>query len=394
MQQLNRSAVISLGLGIFSMLFGAGNLMYPLQVGITAGNSLFIGMIGFLLSAVCLPFLGLISMILFDGDYKAFFLRLGTWAGNIVLLLCMLVVGPIIAIPRITTLSHTMIAPFIPLNFLQTITPFSSLVFSCIFLSITFLATYKESKIMDLLGKIISPLLLICLSIIITKGYFSAGSSFTSNYSSWDLLKDNFTRGYETLDLLGAIFFASIVISLLKNIFGKTYTTHQLALIGCKAGIIGITLLSIVYFGMGMLGMYYGNNLPDLNAGELFREIATLVLGSQGTIIIATAVLMACLSTAIALSAVVAEYAHTTLFCGTVSYTTALALTLASSIPLSIFGLQEILRIAGGPLVYIGYPVIITLAVCNLLHKTAGLISVKIPVALTFITACANYYLL
>ena len=136
------SYIITVGLAIFSMFFGAGNLVFPLKVGLESGCHTGFGMAGFILTAVCLPLLGLIAMILFDGNYDAFFERLGKNIGKVILFMCMVVIGPLLAIPRIVTLSHTMIAPFIPIPFLQSTNPQSSFVFALLFLGVTFVATY------------------------------------------------------------------------------------------------------------------------------------------------------------------------------------------------------------------------------------------------------------
>ena len=100
---------------------------------------------------------------------------------------------------------------------------------------------------------------------------------------------------------------------------------------------------------------------------------------------------MACLSTAIALSAVIARYTQTTLFGNTISYMTALAITLISTIPLATYGLSTVLALAGGPLVYVGYPVIIALTFCNILYKIWGMQSVALPVLCTFCIALISY---
>lgn len=397
MKQVSTSTIVSVGLAIFSMLFGAGNLMYPIKVGMSSGSYTVFGMIGFLLTSVFLPILGLISMILFDGDYHAFFTRLGKCSGEILLGICMLIIGPAVVIPRIVTLSHLMTAPFLPFSFLQEITHTSSFVFSLLFLGITFIATYRENKIIDLLGKIISPLLLASLCVIIVKGFFTAEVVVASDITIFDAVKTNFLRGYETLDLLGAIFFASIVISILKSTLegqgdSETLSRKDLALIGCKSGIIGVLLLSIVYMGMAILGMYHGHGLSHLNEGELFSRISFIILGSHGAFIIGTAVFMACFSTSIALSAVFAEYVQQTLSGNRISYAKALALSLGASIPLSIFGLKQVLALTGGAIIYIGYPVLIALTICNLLYKIYGFKPIRIPVFATFLIACIAYF--
>src|SRR3990167_9855894 len=214
------SNIITIGLAIFSMFFGAGNLMYPLYVGLHSGANNMYGMFGFLITAVLLPLIGLIAMILFDGNYEEFFGRLGTGIGKTIIFLCMLIIGPMIAIPRIVTLSHTMIAPFLPITLLQEVTTFSSFVFAFIFLGITFLATFRENRIVDLLGTVISPLLLLSLFSIIAKGIFTGQEIIHISALPWDAFVANFIRGYETLDLLGGIFFSSIVIHILKNQMG------------------------------------------------------------------------------------------------------------------------------------------------------------------------------
>jgi len=371
------------------MLFGAGNLMYPLAVGMESGALLPFGIAGFLITAICLPLIGLLAMILFDGDYESFFGRLGTPAGAITIGVCMLIVGPIIAMPRIVTLSHTMTAPFLPLSFLSAITPVSSFIFALIFLGITFLGAFRESKIIDILGNFISPALLISLIIIIVKGFVSAQEIIAINESAGTIFGHNIIRGYETLDLLGTIFFCSIVLNILKE--KATGSTKDMILTGLKGGLLGLSLLGLVYIGMSMLGAYYGHGLIT-NAGELFSIVSFRVMGPYGAAVIATAVLMACLSTSIALSAVLAEYTQKILFGNQQSFVPSLVLVLLSCIPLSTAGLGSVLRLTAGPLVYVGYPCLITLCICNIAYKTMGFKPVKVPVALTFILSLASYY--
>ncbi len=386
------SQILTIGLAIFSMFFGAGNLVYPLNVGLSSGQNTMFGIMGFILTAVCLPLAGLVSMILFDGNYQDFFNRMGKTTGPFMIFVCMLVIGPIIAIPRIVTLSHTMIAPFLPFEMLQTVTPHSSFIFALIFLGITYLATFRENRIVDLLGNFVSPALLISLMIIIVRAIMTAECPVASTYTPWQALSINFIRGYETLDLLGGIFFSSIVLHILKNTKGGTvgYTRNKLALIGSQAGALGVSLLALVYAGMSVLSMYHGHGM--LISGNLFRELAFTVLGANGALVIATAVLMACFSTSIALTAVVGEYFQYTIFNNKTTFEIALLVTCLLCIPLSTFGLDEVLKLTGGPLVYVGYPALIALTFCNIAYKTVGFKPVKVPVAATFVIALLSYF--
>lgn len=391
MKRLMNSTTFVTGLAIFSMLFGAGNLMYPLKAGMIAGQHNLIGMLGFFLTAVCLPVAGLIGMILFDGNYENFFLRLGKIPGKILIFICMMIIGPLLVIPRITSLSHTMLAPFMP--FLNEVTPVSSLIFSVLFLGITFLATYRENKIVEILGNVISPALLVSLAIIIIKGIVSGKEMIHTNLTPREVFTSNLIRGYETLDLLGALFFAAIVLNILKNTLGQQVQQNPrlLAWVGLKAGIIGTSFLGLVYIGMSYLGVYYGHGLESANAGELFREISFRVLGSHGAFVIATAVLMACFSTAIALSAVVGEYVQFTIFRNKIGFIPSLVLVLLASMPLSVGGLSQILSLTAGPLIYIGTPILIVITLCNIAYKLFGFKPIKIPVLVTIVLATISY---
>lgn len=392
MKNKSHTYIITIGLAIFSMFFGAGNLMYPLEVGLTSGVNTKYGMMGFLLTAVCLPLMGLIAMILFDGNYNDFFERLGKNLGKALIFMCMIIIGPLLAIPRIVTLSHTMIAPFLPFAFLQEITLLSSFIFAVFFLAITFLATYRENRIVDILGLFVSPALLVSLLIIMVKGFMTADFPVTASMLPLDAFKVNFERGYETLDLLGGIFFSSIVIHILKTNTGGMvgYNRNTLAIIGLKAGTLGVSLLALVYTGMSILSMYHGHGLTL--SGDLFRDLSFRVLGVHGALITATAVLMACLSTSIALSAIVGDYFQNTIFKKQLSFIWSLLIVLIGCLPLSTFGLNYVKQLTGGAIVYIGYPALIALTICNIAYKLFDFKPVKAPVALTFLASLLFYY--
>ena len=127
------------------------------------------------------------------------------------------------------------------------------------FLGITFLATCRENRIVQLLGYVISPLLLISLAIIIVKGLFSAGQVIPNTDTAAHVFMQNLFAGYETLDLLGGIFFSSIIVHILKNTLGHATENNPKLLVSIttKAGLIGLSLLSIIYVGLGFLGAFY-----------------------------------------------------------------------------------------------------------------------------------------
>lgn len=393
MKRIFQNHTISTGLAIFSMLFGAGNLIFPLAAGMQSGSQAILGVGSLLVTAVLLPLVGFLGMILYDGNYQQFFERLGKIPGEIFIFACMMVIGPIVAIPRITTLSHTMLAPYLSFVGLDQIAPYTSLIFAIIFLGITFLLAFRENNIVNILGYVISPLLLIALIVIIVKGLLNADEIIPNMQPAGDIIKKNLLRGFETLDLLGTIFFSAMIFTILKRTMGKKFETNQRLrmTVSLKSGTIGIVLLGLVYCGMGFLGAYHGHGLDTLNEGALFREISTRILGVHGALVIAIAVLMACLSTSIALGAVVAEYLQKTIAKNKISFVTSLAIVLLLCLPLSIFGLDAVLALTGGAITFIGYPILITLTLCNIAYKLFGFKPVKIPVLLTLVGAVATY---
>ncbi len=368
--------------------------MLPIKTGVISGTNNFFGISGFLMTAVLLPLAGLIAMILFNGDYKAFFARLGNIPGKMVMAGCMIFLGPLIAMPRIVTVGHLMIAPFLPAG-LQEPTMTALFIFGIIFLGLTFLATYKENKIVDILGYFISPLLILSLSILVIVGIITAGPALPASASALTVFKQNLIGGYGTLDLIGAIFFTSIVLGLLKSKVAPEIANNvkKLAFIGLKAGAIGVGLLALVYIGQSFLGAHFGTGIEGLNEGEAFRAIIFKVIGSWGAVIVGSASLLACFSTSIAIGAVVAEYLQKDISGNRLSFPWALAITLLACLPLSVYGLGTILKLTAGPITFIGYTTLIALTFCNIAYKLFNFKPVKTPVAITFIVSTIAYFI-
>ena len=156
-----KSNTLSTGLAMFSMFFGAGNVVFPLALGQIAQDSNFFAILGLLISAVCVPFLGLISMTLFDGNYQNFFERIGKVPGFLVMLCILGLIGPFGAIPRCIALSYSTLELYFPGMSL----PLFSIA-SCL---IIFAFTAKKNSI-GILGYVLTPLLLFSLLFIIVKG--------------------------------------------------------------------------------------------------------------------------------------------------------------------------------------------------------------------------------
>lgn len=380
MRNVLKSTVVTTGLAIFSMLFGAGNLMFPVQTGLNSGDKFIWGITGFLTTSVLLPVIGLIAVILFNGNYEKFFGRLGKIPGFLTIGFCMAVIGPFIAMSRIVTLSYIMLLPFLPYISLP--------IFSILFCAMTFLATYRENKVIDLLGHIISPALLISLGIILVKGILHPKALMPATASNWDIFYEQAKLGYFHLDLFGGIFFASIVLTILKNNMKDhdDYNVKTLAWTAMKSGFVGCALLGIVYTGMALLGAFYGTTINTSNGAELFSQISFKIMGTNGAFVIATAVAMACFSTIIALAAVLAEYVQIELSNNKISRTASLAGVLALTSLVSCYGLDSIMAFSM-PIILTCYPVIIVITFINIAYKLWGFEYIKIPTALALVAS-------
>lgn len=383
MKKFFESVTIKTGLAIFAMLFGAGNLIFPCSIGILSGNLTHIGLFGFLLSGVLIPIAGFVGMVFFDGNYNLFFKRIGTLPGRFLVFICMLIIGPLLVMPRIITFSYETMRPFIG-NYVPLF------IFSTVFLIITFICSFKKNSILDLIGKILSPIKLFFLILIIAIGFLNRNTPEISAQSVWQVFSSNLLLGYNTLDLLGAIFFAYIIISILKNTNDNIQlNSKKLAKITMISSLIGGSLLAIIYIGMAYVGAWHGQGLEILgDEGKMFIHTLLRILGSQGTLIISLTVFFACLTTIISLASVVTEYIHNDISNKKISYVPSLIITIVTTWFMSQFELGTILQFSK-PLMYITYPVLITLTLCNIAYKLWGFSYIKIPVLITLVISSA-----
>lgn len=384
------SRIFTISLTIFAMLFGAGNLMYPIQVGIQSGTHPFLGFLGFAVTGILLPVLALVAIVAFEGDYNKFFGRLGNGVGSFFIFLCMLIIGPFLVMPRIITFSYSMMRPFLPVvaynNF-----DFSLIIFSFLFVVIAFVATYRPGKLFDIIGKFLSPLKFLTLAAIVCTGILSGFSPLPVDRSLSYIFFNAFSIGYGTLDVLGTIFFGSIIVTMLTRFasgdekLSIKEAMHMTTLAGIFAGI----LLGSIYLGMTFLAAFHGHGLGHLNPGDIFSEISFRILGHCGAALLGVTILIACFTTTVALTAVVGNYIHNA--CKkSLSYVQSIILVLGLCVVLASCGLDKILYYSGPFITYL-YPLLIVITFCNLAYKLIGFNFIKLPVALTALVTLPSF---
>ncbi len=387
MQQPSKSTTIATGLAMFSMFFGAGNVVFPLGIGKLALDKNFFAIVGLLITAIGVPFMGLISMTLFHGDYQKFFQRIGVVPGFLFAFFIMGLIGPFGALPRTVALSYSttnLFYPGLPIELFCFI--------SCI---IIFLFSYKRNRIVDILGYILTPFLLISLGIIIVRGFMMEPEVMkTTELSEFNLFLRGLTEGYQTMDLLAALFFSSVVIECLnQSPKAEEEPVNQKAVIfeALKASVIAASLLSAIYIGFSYVASLHSSAFPDASTDQLLGLISLKMLGSNAGIVACTAVALACLTTAIALATVFAEFLHKDITQNRLGYIPSLLITMVITFFASTLNFNGIVSYLG-PILEVCYPALIVLSLVNLFYKLHHFKPVKAPVFGALILTLLSFF--
>lgn len=345
--------VLTLGFALFAMFFGAGNLLLPPMIGVEVGSNYFVAMLAFGLTGILLPFTGILSVVFSGNNFNDLGNRVDKRLAAILGTIIMICIGPLIAIPRTAATTFEVgIKPFFP-----TLDPIWG---SMIFFAITILLAIRPSKVVDVIGNYLTPVLLVLLFLLITMGILNPTTDFMpSELTMMQSFSKGFIEGYQTLDVLASVIFAGIIIAAARN---KGYTdTKSKSQIVIISGLLSTTCLLFVYGGLIYLGATSGETNPTITRAELLIEISRNTLGHYGLIAIALCMAFACLTTSIALTSAVGTF-FGRLTNGKLSYTVLVVLCTLISFGLSIKGVDEIINFAYPPLAFV-YPITITLVI-------------------------------
>lgn len=372
---------MSIGLAMFSMFFGAGNIIYPLAIGQYAGDKNIFAMFGLILTAAIMPIAGVIAMILFDGNYRQFFGRLGRIPGFLLGLTTISLLGPLGSTPRCIALSYTTLKS----SFLV----MSPTLFSAIACGIIFLFTIKKNHILTLLGWVLTPILLGSLSLIILIGLMTATEAPTVEHSNLSMFLHGLGEGYNTMDLLASFFFSSTIISILKMRCSENATSGKGYLkVAFQASLVGACLLTAIYVGFSYLASFHGNNLVIAGKDELLAAITMKIAGSYAGPLVCVTIALACFTTAIALISAFTDFMQREVFKEKISYEVTLIGSLLLTFFISTFEFTGISAFLW-PILQICYPGLIVLTFLNIANRLTGITALKWPVFLTF--ACSGF---
>jgi branched-chain amino acid:cation transporter, LIVCS family len=373
----NKWLAVSIGFALFSMFFGSGNLVFPITVGQESEGHYLLAALGILLTGVAVPFLGVLGMMLYKGDIYSFFSCFGKKGTFIFSFLALALMGPFGVLARCLTVAHGALLLLLP--------GASLLVTSLCMCLIIYILAVNKSKIVTTLGTFLTPFLLLAIAMIAFFG-FNQGSMPEAivEGGGWDSLKNGFFQGYQTMDLLAAFFFSQFVIKHLHSKRSSDETESSLFKLFYKSALIGAGILSSVYFALVLLGWIYSPMLLNIPPQEMLGMIAITSLGPIAAPCVCLAVLFACLTTAIVLTSLFANFLRSEVSGDKIGNKTSLLITLSIGFLVSTF---DFAGIAGflGPVLETIYPALIALTVVNISLKFLGVKSSHWPFTLALV---------
>ena len=346
--------VIVFGFALFAMFFGAGNLIFPPYLGIITGPEWLTGFAGFTFADAGLALLAVMATAKYDGDIIALFRRAGGKLAIVLGCADILCIGPFLAIPRTGATTYEM--GIMPL--LGNTIPIA--VFAAIFFIITYVLTIKPSKVVDIVGRVLTPALLIALAVIIVKGVVSPLGPVVDEPMIEGVVAEGIAQGYQTMDAFAAIALASVLIVSLNE---KGYNTvgDKLKAI-MKSGVLACVGLALVYGGLCFLGAtvstMYG---VDAQQSQVIVNITEGLLGQTGKMILAVCVSLACLTTSIGLTSATGQFFEK-LSGGKLKYKTVVLAVCIFSACMASIGVGGIIKVAS-PVLSIVYPPTIVLVI-------------------------------
>ncbi len=369
-------SVWSIGGSIFAMFFGAGNIVFPLALGYHYHPHPWFACFGMILSAVCVPLLGLFSMLLYSGDYKAFFSSIGKMPGMFFIIAILCLIGPFGGIPRAIAVSH---ATLVSLSDSKTTFIPNLPIFSLICCILIYLFACKLSKLIQWLGSVFFPVMLVTLIWIIFKGLIiPANPSFMESVSSKEAWSAGIIEGFNTMDLLAAFFFCSIVVisirQLLENGEASDETPLNFQKINKKdkrtlglAFALAAALLGLIYLGFALCASRHAGLLAHVSKGQILGRISAIALGPN-SLLTGVCVFVACLTTEIALVGIFADFLARIISSKRMTYSNAVIFTLIPSYLISILNFENISLLLL-PLLQLSYPALIALTCGSIAYK-------------------------
>lgn len=353
--------VVATALMLFSMFFGAGNLIFPPMLGVEAGESFLPAILGFLGTGVLLPVLAIIAVAFSGNNLRDLANRGGMVFGIVFPILAYLSIGAFYALPRTGAVSYeTAIQPLLGVEGLL-----ASGIFNFIFFGVSLALAWNPNNIVSALGKFLTPALLVLLVVLVTLAvlqFDGQPGAATEKYADAPLAA-GLLEGYLTMDSIAGLAFGIVVISALRYkgmSEGKPMVRGTII-----AGVVAGVLLGVIYLGLGVVGQVIPDPTQYDNGAGLLADAANLTMGYPGLLIFGAIVLLACLTTSVGLIAATSEFFH--YLAPGISYRTWAIIFSVASFGMATMGLDTVLAVAA-PVIGFIYPPAIALIFITLLE--------------------------
>lgn len=297
------------GMMLFALFFGAGNLIFPAQLGQYAGTAVWVAILGFLITGVGLPLLGILAIgYSKSNDLQDLSSRVHPIYGLLFTSLLYLTIGPFFALPRTGAVAYEVgIAPFVSDGSMAAFL----MIFSLAFFAVALFISLNPSKIVDSVGKFLSPAILVTLAVLLVAAFFAPMGEAGAPQAGYldNAFMTGFLEGYNTMDALASLVFGIIVIAAIRKMGVNSPKGVLNATL--KSGLVAAALLAVVYAGIAVLGATSTSTLGLLDTGgPVLSGASAHYFGTFGALLIAVIITLACLTTAIGLIVANAEYFH------------------------------------------------------------------------------------
>ena len=301
MEKLSKKNLRLVSLMLFSLFFGAGNLIFPPFLGQSAGSNTWVSMAGFFITAVGFPIMGVIAVAK-SGGLRNLANRVNPVFAGVFTVLIYLSIGPCLGIPRAGSLPFEMaVAPFLAGTNISTAV--ARFIYTLVFFTVAYWLCLTPSKLVDRIGKFLTPTLLTLITLVFLASIFKPLGGYgvpTGEYASGPFVK-GFLEGYLTMDTIAALNFGIVISFAIKS---KGVTSEKAVVSSSiKAGLIAGSLLIAVYSMLCHLGAASGGRFGETeNGAQTLKNVMTYIFGEPGAILLAVIFTVACLTTCVGLS--------------------------------------------------------------------------------------------
>ncbi|MCY6485037.1 branched-chain amino acid transport system II carrier protein [Clostridium aestuarii] len=364
MKNLSKKDLLLIGLMLFSLFFGAGNLIFPPFLGQAAGSQTWVAMASFFITAVGFPILGVVAVAK-SGGLAKLAKRVNPIFAGVFTVLIYLSIGPCLGIPRAGSLPfEMMVAPYLPETISKTL---ALLGFTLVFFTVAYWLSLSPTKLVNRMGKVLTPSLLLLILVMFVGALVKPLGGYgapTEAYVTSPFVK-GFLEGYLTMDTIAALNFGIVIALAIKSKGVKDEKVVVSTTI--KAGMIAGALLVLIYSILAHLGATSGGRFGGTqNGAQTLTNVTTYIFGKPGAVLLAVIFTLACLTTSVGLITSCSQYFST--LTNKIAYKGWVRILALSSMTLANMGLTKILAISV-PVLNAIYPIAIMLIVLAMLDN-------------------------